>query len=242
MDSAVIKKIIRAFNFLGIVLLVWIGTFVYLILDDNYTLFIKPEFGFLIYAGLFICSAFFISGMFSNPRRLKTSEIMNGLIILMPVVFIFLSGSQTLSSYALTKRTLLSPNIDPPEQQPISNDSNAQKAGMPIDVTLSQLLRDWPSYSGKQVAIQGLLHRSLDDNDDYALVFKYLISCCAADAVPVGIFIDKKKTKGFSDDDWVKITGVVNLDKMDGNDVVIMSLDVIKKVEKPSKNAAYLFL
>ena len=60
MDSGGVKKMGRIFNFLNIVLLVWIGTFIYLILDDNYTLFIKPEFGFLIYAGLFICSAFFI--------------------------------------------------------------------------------------------------------------------------------------------------------------------------------------
>ncbi|MBL6995977.1 TIGR03943 family putative permease subunit [Desulfobacula sp.] len=231
----------RIFNFLNIVMLIWIGTFIYLILDDNYTLFIKPEFGFLIYAGLFICSAFFISGMLNRPGRLKTSDIMNGLIILMPVVFIFLSGSQTLNSYALTKRTLMSPNLDSIENKSVLDEADSQKAGEPIKVTLSQLLRNWPSYSGKQISIQGLLHQSLEDNDDYSLVFKYLISCCAADAIPVGIFIDKERTIGFSDDDWVKVTGVVSLDKMDGNNVVIMSLDSIEKVEKPSKNAAYLF-
>lgn len=231
----------RIFNFLNIVLLVWIGTFIYLIVDDNYTLFIKPEFGFLIYAGLFICAAFFISGMFNLPEKLNNSEIMNGLIILMPVVFIFLSGNQTLNSYALTKRTLMSPNLEAVEPKSILDESDTQEVESLIEVTLSQLLLNWPSYSGKQVSIQGLLHQSLEDNDDYALVFKYLISCCAADAIPVGIFIDKKRTKGFSDDDWVKVTGIVNLNKMAGNDVVIMSLRTIEKAEKPSKNAAYLF-
>lgn len=159
----------------------------------------------------------------------------------MPIVFIFLSGSQTLSSYALTKLTLMSPYFNSSESKSVAKDSEAQKAGMPIDVSLSQLLRNWASYSGKQISIQGLLYQSLEDNDDYALVFKYLISCCAADAIPVGIFIDKKRTKGFNDDDWVKITGVVNLDKMDGSDVVVMSLESIEKAKKPSKNAAYLF-
>ncbi len=231
----------RVFNFLNIVLIIWIGTFIYLILDDNYVLFLKPEFGFLIYTGLFICSAFFISGMFNLPSRLNNSDIMNGLIILMPVVFIFLSGSQTLSSYALTKRTLMSPNLDYIENKSVMDKADAQKAGEPINVTLSRLLQNWPSYSKKQISIQGLLQQSLEGNDDYSLVFKYLISCCAADAIPVGIFIDKEKTKGFNDDDWVKVTGVVNLDKMDGNDIVVMSLDSIEIVEKPSKNAAYLF-
>ena len=241
MAFSVLKKMGRAFNFLSIVLLIWIGTFIYLIIDDNYTLFLKPEFGFLIYAGLFICSAFFISGMFTPPGRLKISEIMNGLIILMPVAFIFLTGNQTLSSYALTKRTLMSPNLNPPESKSFSEEAEDRKTGMPMDVKLSQLFRNWASYSGKQVSIQGLLHQSMENNEGYSLVFKYLISCCAADAIPVGIFIDKKRTTGFSDDDWVKVTGVVNLDKMDGNDVVVMSLESIEKTERPSKNAAYLF-
>ena len=231
----------RTFNFLNMVLLIWIGTFIYLISDDNYTLFIKPEFGFLIYAGLFICSAFFVSGMFNRHSKLKNSEIMNGLIILMPVVFIFLTGSQTLNSYALTKRTLMSPDMQSSESKVGLNESEDQKAGMVIEVSLLQLLRNWASYSGKQVSIQGLLHQSLDDNDDYALVFKYLITCCVADAIPVGIFIDKQSTNCFSDDDWVKVTGVVNLDKLDGNDVVVMALETIEKTEPPSKHAAYLF-
>ena len=166
---------------------------------------------------------------------------MNGLIILIPVVFIFLSGNQTLNSYALTKRTLMAPNLEPSDSHPVLNEPEAQKAGMPIDISLSQLLRNWTSYSGKQVSIQGLLQPSLEDNDDYALVFKYLISCCVADAIPVGIFIDKKRAKGFNNDDWVKVTGVVTLDKLDGNNVVVMSLKTIEKVEKPSKSAAYLF-
>lgn len=232
----------RRFNFLNMVLLVWAGTFIYLLSDDNYTFFIKPEFAFLIYSGLFICSAFLISGLFSSTARaLKTSEITNGLIILMPVVFIFISGNQTLSSYALTKRTLMSPNLNSSEPGPVPDKADSQMTVTPIDTTLSQLLRDWGSHRGKEVSIQGLLHRSLDDNDDYALVFKYLITCCVADAIPVGIFVDKDRTEGFSDNDWVKVTGVVNLGKLDGHDIVIMSLDTIEKVEKPSKNAAYMF-
>jgi putative membrane protein len=231
----------RIFNFLNIVLLVWIGTFIYLLSDDNYTLFIKPEFKFLIYSGLFICSAFFISGLFNRPGRLHNSDIMNGLIILMPVVFIFLTGNQTLNSYALTKRTLMVPNLNASAPEPVSDESETRKNEASIDVTLSQLLQNWPSYSGKMVSIQGLVHPSLKDNDEYALIFKYLITCCAADAIPVGIFIDKEKTRGLVDDDWVKATGVVNLDKMDGNDVIVMALKLIEKAEKPSKNAAYEF-
>ncbi len=233
---------VRIFNFLNIVLLTWIGTFIYLISDDNYTLFIKPEFGFLIYTGLFICSAFFISGMLNRPKRIAKSELINGLIILIPVVFILLSGNQTLNSYALSKRTLMSPNLNSSESNPVSEEPGILNAEIPVEVSLSQLLQNWASYNGKRISIQGLLHQSLKDNDDYALVFKYLISCCAADAIPVGIFIDKKRTNGFSDDDWVKVTGVVNLDKMDGHDIIVMSLDTIDKIKKPSKNAAYLFL
>jgi uncharacterized repeat protein (TIGR03943 family) len=159
----------------------------------------------------------------------------------MPVAFIFISGNQTLNSYALSKRTLMSPDLNSLEPRHVSDQSENQKTDMPLDISLSQLLRNWTSYSGKKVSIQGLLHQSLTDNDEYSLVFKYLISCCVADAIPVGIFIQKQKTNSFSDDDWVKVTGVVNLDKMKGQDVVLMSLDTIEKVEKPSKSAAYLF-
>lgn len=250
MDSSLLKELGGIFNFHRLVLLAWVMTFIYLIWNDNFTLFLKPEFGFLIYAGLIICCLFLFSTFYENMGGNSISATLNGLIILLPVLFILLTGDQTLSSFALSKRTIMSPGAQlfqsgaaPDAAQ---DEKTAQKPDAQMEtsseISLSDLLMSWKIYSGKKVTLQGLFNQSLEDNENYALVFKYLISCCAADAIPVGIFVEKKNAIGFKDDDWVRVSGVVTLEKMNGNDVILMSLDSIEKAVKPSKIAAYMFL
>ncbi len=235
------QKLKQGLSLRNMVLLIWIATFAYLILDDNYTLFIRPDFGFLIYTGFFISTLFFISSFFSKQKQSSDGGFGRALIILLPVVFIFITGDHTLSSFALSKRTLMAPvpAADTPGSAEMSE--TERPSDQPIDTTLSELLRKWKSFSGKTVTLQGLLHATLEDNDTYALVFKYFITCCVADAVPVGIFVKKEKLQGFSDDDWVEVTGSVDLMKLKGYDVILMTLDTIKKVDKPSKGSAYMF-
>ena len=42
-----------------------------------------------------------------------------------------------------------------------------------------------------------------------AIVFRYFVTCCAADAQPIGLVIKKDNGLKIKNNDWVRITGVV---------------------------------
>nr|NJM03276.1 hypothetical protein [Desulfobacula sp.] len=73
------------------------------------------------------------------------------------------------------------------------------------------------------------------------MVFRYLVSCCAADALPLGVIITKDPGREIRDNDWVRITGVVREDMMDGVPAIFMNLEQIEKKPLPYKSAVYLY-
>ncbi|MCG8617529.1 MAG: hypothetical protein MI802_15025 [Desulfobacterales bacterium] len=72
-------------------------------------------------------------------------------------------------------------------------------------------------------------------------MFRFAITCCAADAQPVGVFIPRPKTEILKANDWVRVSGKVAMRQMDGYDIIYMDLENIEAAEKPDKNAAYIF-
>ena len=72
--------------------------------DNQYQLFLAPKFGFLIY----ISMAFFLIfalGMARVKVRTGIDHCIKGMILLLPVLFIFSVGENTLGNFALSKRT-----------------------------------------------------------------------------------------------------------------------------------------
>jgi putative membrane protein len=236
----------RKYKWMGlrqIVLFIWTLTFSYLIWDDNYTLFIKPSFGFLIYSGLIISVLFAMGSFFDSHESPRSgTEILNALFILLPVIFIFSAGDKTLNSATLSKRTLVMPSLLGEASVPPPEAFDGLETDKEIETSLSELLRNWKRYSGKRVALDGLFYNAIENEKSNPMVFKYLISCCAADALPVAIFLENADISSFANDDWVKVAGVVNLKKRNGtHDAIYMTVNSIKKIPKPSKAAAYIF-
>jgi putative membrane protein len=212
--------------------------------DNQYQLFLAPKFGFLIY----ISMAFFLIfalGMARVKVRTGIDHCIKGMILLLPVLFIFSVGENTLGNFALSKRTIKPmqtdsvqnsfPEISPP--QPIEDPAGQT---MPL-VSISHLIRNWDAYDGKRITVDGLFSETVVGQESLSAVFRYFISCCAADAIPVGIFIPRQKGSGMKNDDWVRVAGRVHMTKRDDYDVIFMELESIEKREKPSKNATYLF-
>ena len=235
---------IKRLNLRQIVLFIWVLTFSYLIWDDNYTLFIKPSFGFLIYSGLIIGVLFAIGSFLDSHESPRSgTEILNALFIILPVIFIFSTGDKTLNSATLSKRTLVMPSsLGGEATPPIPDAYDELETDKEIEISLSELLRNWKRYSGKRVALEGLFYNAIEDEKSNPMLFKYLVSCCAADALPVAIFLENADISPFANDDWVKVEGVVSLRKQNGtHDAIYMTVNSIKKIPKPSKTAAYIF-
>lgn len=79
-------------------------------------------------------------------------------------------------------------------------------------------VRDWASllrqtadpafYSGKPADLVGFVIPDHDDPDNVFFVSRFIITCCAVDAQPVGVPVYLQNwTQRFEKDDWVQVTG-----------------------------------
>jgi uncharacterized repeat protein (TIGR03943 family) len=222
----------------------WAATLGYLIYNDNYQFFLAPKFGFLIAAGL-VLSLIYAVSLAGKGITKNADHTIKGLVLILPILFICSAGSSTLGNFALSKRTMTPIETKasemPPSVPPISAESpEIADSDLPL-VSFSDLVRKWENYEGKRIRVEGLFANTVSGKDSFSVVFRYFISCCVADAMPVGVFMAGKQDSGIKDNDWVMAGGRVAYRKIDGYDVIFMTVERLEKKKKPSKNAVYIY-
>ncbi|HEX6507185.1 MAG TPA: TIGR03943 family protein [Chloroflexota bacterium] len=82
-------------------------------------------------------------------------------------------------------------------------------------------------YTGKPVVVTGMvLHAPASVPPGYVMVMRYLITCCIADARPVGLVVQDTSHGALKDNQWVNVTGVMGAASDNGQKVAVV---------KPSK-------
>lgn len=222
----------------------WAATLGFLIYDDNYQFFLAPKFGFLIAAGLVLSAVFAVS--FAGAGIYKDADhTVKGLTLILPILFICSAGDSTLGNFALSKRTITPLETTASGMQPSGPPLSAESpetadSDVPL-VSFSSLIRKWENYDGRRIRVEGMFANTVSGNDSFSVVFRYFISCCAADAMPVGVFMASQGDAGIKDNDWVMADGRVKYRQIDGYDVIFMEVENLEKKKKPSKNAVYVF-
>ncbi|MCM8804404.1 MAG: hypothetical protein NC833_04025 [Candidatus Omnitrophica bacterium] len=67
------------------------------------------------------------------------------------------------------------------------------------------------------------------------MLIRFLITCCAADAIPLGVEVEYKNIEDLKNEDWVKIKGKVKI--KDGK--VIICGENIEKIQPPTNPYLY---
>jgi putative membrane protein len=70
-------------------------------------------------------------------------------------------------------------------------------------------------------------------------LYRFLMTCCAADALPLAIALDSDLADAFANDQWVKVDGIFDLQQINGKPVPIILKPQIEPVEAPA--VPYLF-
>ena len=98
-------------------------------------------------------------------------------------------------------------------------------------------------YKGQRVIVTGMILRDEQLKPHFGgrdtAVYRFLINCCAADALPLAIALDSDDADAFTNDQWVQIDGIFNVQQSNGKPVPMISKPRIKPVEAPA--VPYLF-
>jgi putative membrane protein len=151
----------------------------------------------------------------------------------------------TLTTATADQRELNSTSIGADAQ---TLDSAAQQSGAAFAkftvVDWASLLRqtsDPAFFDGKSVDIVGFITRSDDDPDDFYYVSRFIITCCAVDAQPVGVPVYEPGWAGaFAEGDWVRLSGTFGTSpSVGGGPSIVLLPDTADTVEEPSEPYLY---
>lgn len=158
------------------------------------------------------------------------SELPGILILLIPLLYFLLAKEARLDGASLQMRLtqddngLYLNNLPPFE---IYDEPNLP------DMSFSRILRQPEQYENQQVEIicQSFVDENLPEN--IAMCYRYLITCCAADALPAFVFLDHEQELEIENDRWIKVNGEASVIR--NNDMVFPSVKVeqFTYVEEP---------
>jgi len=111
--------------------------------------------------------------------------------------------------------------------------------------TLNYNIADWirlfsvnpepDNYVDKKVNVEGFVQSNADGT---FTVSRFVVTCCAVDATPIGLIVDR----GLNDlktDDWVHIDGKLEVKEINGQRQVVVEPSDVKKIPQPSEPYLY---
>lgn len=107
-------------------------------------------------------------------------------------------------------------------------------------------VRDWAgliadpdsaaTYAGQKVTLIGFVSTMSQSSADTFYLARFVITCCAADAVPVGVPVTKAGWAGtFHPDEWVKVTGSFVPAKSSSETSLVLKPETITAVPQPAQ-------
>jgi putative membrane protein len=223
---------------MAIAYLLWTGALVWLLVTGRYQVFLRPGFWalllwavaiLLLFAGTLLASGrgFLMAGKGPAPWvRLG--------VLLLPLVYVLVAQEQPLGSHALGKRFF--------EPRYMERFAAGGRGGMESEnplVTLLDILQDFKAYEGRKITTLGMVYRDDTVPPGHFLVFRFIIVCCAADAMPAGALVFGGEADSFEQDAWVSVEGVLGLKQVGDLIFPLIQADNITRIDPPKD--PYLF-
>jgi uncharacterized repeat protein (TIGR03943 family) len=101
--------------------------------------------------------------------------------------------------------------------------------------------KDVAQFTGEEAELVGFVYRYPGLEEDMFMVSRFVISCCAADATPMGVIVRWPDAKDFQDDAWVVVQGHFEPGTLKGEPmpVPLMIADSVTPTEVPRQPYLY---
>ncbi len=161
-------------------------------------------------------------------------------LILLPVVLGLLVPARPLGATAMGNREVsigrLSSAAAPRDSQIAS--SSREKNLLDWLLTFDRNA-DPAAFDGQQARLVGFVYRDSSHGDDTFMLSRFVVSCCVADATPIGVIVHWPEASALAVDQWVEVAGKFQAGAFDGRSMPVLMAEEIKPTATP--NQPYLF-
>ena len=96
------------------------------------------------------------------------------------------------------------------------------------------------AYTDQPVKVQGFVIHPETWPDNYLMISRFVLTCCAADAYPVGLPVKLAVSRqAYAVDDWFEITGKVATDTLDDLRQLVIMPDQLEQIPEPRNPYEY---
>ncbi|MBT8372789.1 MAG: TIGR03943 family protein, partial [Deltaproteobacteria bacterium] len=169
---------------------------------------------------------------------LKFERWLQAAILFVPVVFLWAVYGQSLGTDALAKRALDTnqPSSFSANSRPRPSAATDQKTS-----SLLELMKNAEHFNGQRVTADGMVYRGGPGDRSRFKLFRFVVVCCAADALPLVILVKSKIAEKYNNDDWVRVEGVFSFESVNGRQVSSIAADSVRTIPAPPPEKRYLF-
>jgi uncharacterized repeat protein (TIGR03943 family) len=90
------------------------------------------------------------------------------------------------------------------------------------------------SYTGQKVNVQGFVIHSPNLAEQYLLISRFVITCCAADAYPVSLPVKLSESRNaYPPDTWLQIEGQMITEVLDGKRQLTIEAKKLSRIPEP---------
>jgi uncharacterized repeat protein (TIGR03943 family) len=98
---------------------------------------------------------------------------------------------------------------------------------------------DVTAYTGETANVIGFVFKDQRLADHQFLVSRFVITCCAADGLAIGMVVNWDQSSTIPENTWVRVKGEVKPYALDGQPVPLIEADAVEVVQEPEQ--PYLF-
>ena len=225
------------------IFIIWLNAYYWLLKGGHYHAFIQPKLWPLLILGMLLVLAYTAACISRFPLQLKIplqiDAWLKAAILFLPILFLWTIYGQSLGSDAFAKRVSnAEPNIS-------FENTYWQKSKFKKDpdngITLLNLFMDSEKFTGRHVAVEGMVYRSVTMDKNSFKLFRFGIVCCAADALPISFMVRENESGNLSNDTWVRVEGIFNTATINGKRVSSIAADRVQLIPIPPAEKRYLF-
>jgi uncharacterized repeat protein (TIGR03943 family) len=210
----------------------WMASLVWLLISGRYQAFLRPGFWPLLCLACIVLALFVAVSFFGKPigrnRIVGSNQWIRFALLALPILYVIVAHDISLGSYAFENRSAAVGAL-----ANIRASRSLKDIGKDNTLTPLEILQYFKEFEGKNIVTEGMVYRGDDVPEQHFLVFRFLMICCAADALPAGALVAHDNAKGFEKDLWVRVKGVLGLKDMGGFVLPYIQAEKITPIDPP---------